>query len=220
MICPKCGNTGFTKDGLVCSCKRLTVQTADQKPLLFVPKAFKGVTLDSTLIKPVTLNYPKELTRFHDSILNAGALTRNFYLYAPHGSSKTIFTFSILQQLHAVDIPIYPYLDIDELKIIIRNLDMGSTDIPGFDKYEINPYSLYDVPVLITKVPVRPSYLTFETLATLIDRRGRRGKGTIIISDYPWEYFTARDKVGHVKWMKGDGTYTSISVREYCRKEV
>lgn len=220
MICPKCGGTGLTKNGNVCGCKKVSKENVDAKPLYCVPKAFRGVTLNESLIKAVTYNYPAELTRLHDSVLNSGALTKNFFLYAPHGSSKTIFTFSILQQLHLMDIPVYPYRDLDELKIVIRTLDSGSRDIPGFSENDIDPYILYEVPVLITKVPVRPTYSTFESLATLIDRRGRRGKGTIIISDYPWEYFISKDKYGTVKWMKGDGTYTSISVREYCRKEM
>ena len=61
---------------------------------------------------------------------------------------------------------------------------------------------------------------TYETLSKLMDRRLRRGLGTCIISDVPWIAFTYQDRFKVIRNLEGNGTFKSINVMEYAKREV
>lgn len=222
MICPKCGDTGRTKSGERCDCKKAAEKISFDVigNIDFIPASYTGVLLEQNLINNVTEDYAVDLMSLHDSIVHSTGLKKNHFLYAPMNSSKTIFAYSVMQHLHRFGMEIYPYLDVNELRLVMAKLDSNAKTIPYFDSTTVDPFRLYDVPVLFVKTPIRPDINTYETLHTIIDRRARRGRGTLIISDIPWEVFTVRDRYNYLKGLVGNGEHKTILLREYARREV
>lgn len=214
MRCVKCGGTGYMADGSPCDCKTEVAPVIDFQTNNFIPKRYLGVSLSEVLIKPVTRDYPKDLIDLQKEILSIDRIFINQFIYAPAQSSKSIFVYSTLQKLNERGVDIYPYLDIDELRRVMFDIDNGDKPV-YLRKYDVEPFILYETPVLFVKAPLRPVQATFETLATIIDRRVRRGLGTIIISNTPWKVFTFNDQFNYVRVLCGNGTYNSIKVVEY-----
>lgn len=218
--CYKCYDTGFLKSGERCDCKKEVIEANDMDSLDFIPNKYYKVLLNPSLINAVTPEYPDELINLQENILRAMVLKRNHFLYAPPNSSKTVFVYSVLQQLYVYNVNIYPYLDLNELKLVLSMLDSNSKDIPYLRDTFVDPYTLFEVPVLFVKTPIRSDGGTYETLRTILDRRARRGLGTIIVSDIPWQAFILRDRFRYISSLVGSGDYKTIYLREYARIEV
>lgn len=218
--CYKCHDTGFTKTGERCDCKREIIESGEMDSLDFIPSKYFRVLLNISLINAVTPEYPADLMNLQDNILRALTLKRNHFLYAPPNSSKTVFVYSVLQQLYTYNVKIYPYLDLNELKLVLTMLDGNNKNIPYLRDTFVDPYTLFEVPVLFVKTPIRSDGGTYETLRTILDRRARRGIGTIIVSDIPWQAFTLRDRFKYISSLVGSGEYKTIYLREYARIEV
>jgi len=211
--CKKCGNTGEDLNGNPCDCQSLALK-ARQINSVFVPTEYIGITFDKTQVTPVTEYYASDLESLYHSIVANGKITMSQYIASPPQHSKTLFVYSILQALSSKSIPIFPYLDIDEIARIIFDIDRDKAS-PYLKHLSVDPTTLYEVPVLFVKVPLRITPLTHEALYTIIDRRKRRGLGTIATSYVPWNEFVRKDFKNTIKSLSGNGQFNSIKIRNY-----
>ena len=213
--CPTCGNTGWTLEGNPCpECKARALFKAASTKINWIPERYQGISLVETLIKPITDYYASDLISIQNTILSNKKLIKNQYLASPINSSKSILVYSTLQLLYAGGVEIFPYFDIEEIRRIMSDRDDSKEPI-FLRNYNIDPLLLYEVPVLFIKVPANPSTLCFESLQQILDRRVRRGNGTIIISNLPWKVFCIKDKYNYVTYMSGDGDFNSLKVYDY-----
>ncbi len=86
--------------------------------------------------------------------------------------------------------------------------DLGKSDSADF----------YDVKYLFLKIPAEVTYQVRTTIATIIDRRVRKGNSTIFIYNGTWSNLTFGDEQGILKGLQGDGSFSSIKVYNYWKR--
>ena len=82
-----------------------------------------------------------------------------------------------------------------------------------YDTGRSNEADILSVRYLFVRAEV--TYQVRATIATLIDRRVRRGNSTIFLYNGTWKSLTFGDESGLLKGLKGDGSFSSIHVYNY-----
>ena len=122
--------------------------------------------------------YGDVLQTVYDRIREGNLPNKSAFIYAPSRNGKQTFVYSCMKELVKKDIPVFPYLDVIELKKFLEV--KGESKLFPFWKEE----EVYTTPLLFIKVPYQfNKYNRF--LLDLLDRRARYGNITYIISRYP-----------------------------------
>jgi hypothetical protein len=105
--------------------------------------------------------------------------------------------------------PVVPLYDVLELRRMMYDYDMGRVNMADF----------YDVKYLFVKIPVELTFPARAAVVTLIDRRVRRGNSTIFIYNGSWHALTLGDDNGIISGLQGDGSFASLQVHNFWKKE-
>ncbi len=212
MYCIKCGNTGVDINGDVCECKARAKSFFDVTGCLDVPEQYQGVVFNEALVpNDLHESYAKFLQGVYDKVLVGKWQNRNVLIASPINHSKTILAYSCLQALFREGVPTFPVYDVMELKRIILDLDLCRKSI-----YDIaNPEECMTVPLLFVKIPRLSNWEVYDMVATLLDRRVRRGNSTIFLYDGNWYSLIRGDRNNILEGLVGDGYYTTLEVKSW-----
>lgn len=210
--CPDCMNTGLDIDNNPCKCRFNAQSFYETVSCLTIPPQYRGIRFNKLLVpKDVHESYAKSLQDIYDGVVNCNFENRNVVIASPINHSKTVLAYSCIEALFRRGIPTFPVYDLLEIKRIILDMDLGREQF-----YDVeNPETLYTVPVLFVKIPRVTDWAVFDTFATLLDRRVRRGNSTIFLYDGVWNFLVNSDKSGTLAGLMGDGTYNTVEVIAY-----
>lgn len=205
--CSKCGGTGTRIDGSICDCMRSNGTIYADLVGMDIPTQYQGVRFAAELVPcDVDVSYSAALESLHASITTMQLENKNLCICSPPMHSKTIWAYSCIQNLFRQRMPVLPLYDILELRRFMYNYDMGKG----------NEEDIYSVKYLFARVPAEVNYHVRTSMATLIDRRVRRGNVTIYLYNGTWNTLTVGDN-GMLTSMLGDGSYSSMRVYSYTR---
>lgn len=206
MYCPKCGNSGRTLDGSLCDCQ-LSKDTfyADLQGI-DIPEQYQGALFTKALVPNDCIDgYGEILAKLHAEITTMQLQHQNLCICSPPAHSKTIWAYSCIQNLFRQRLPVIPLYDVMELRKMMMDYDTGRS----------NEADILSVRYLFVRIQAEVTYQVRATIATLIDRRVRRGNSTIFLYNGTWKSLTFGDESGLLKGLKGDGSFSSIHVYNY-----
>lgn len=208
MYCAKCGNTGVIPlTNEQCDCRLNKEFLFDSIACLDVPEQYQGLTFNEELVdSDMGGAYKAFLSKTHSDLTSMKLKYHNLLICSPPSTSKTIWTYSIMQTLFRKGIDTFPLYDIYEIKRILLDMDFGRKGV-----YEVeNPESIITVPYLFTRIPILVESDAYEVIAMLLDRRVRRGTSTIFLHNGSWESLTRKDSFGIMSSLVGDGSYCTL----------
>lgn len=214
--CLKCGGTHKLISGEPCpDCIQEIGFDSIDLIGLEVPEQYVGLKFDkSYLAGYMELEYGEYLEELSRNIINTRLTSKNIFISSPMDRGKSVFAYYCMQALYRKGLSVFPYLDILEIRRLMFEADnYGKTDFA--DELRVSLKSLYEVPYLFVRVPLGKTYNVYDSLVLLIQRRVRRGKSTIILSQENWESFVENDKKEVLKCLKGDGSFHSIEVKDF-----
>lgn len=208
--CPKCGNTGVRLDGTPCDCQLPTDTIYSDLVGLDIPDQYQGVRFSRALL-PLDCGdfYGKTMEELHQQITTLQLSNQNLCICAPPMHGKTIWAYSCIQNLFRQRVQVVPLWDVLELRRMMYDYDMGRS----------NSADYYDVKYLFLKIPAEVTHQVRTTIATIIDRRVRKGHSTFFIYNGTWSSLTFGDDQGILKGLQGDGSFSSIKVYSFYKKE-
>lgn len=182
---------------------------------LEVPDQYRGLKFDKDFLAGyMDAAYGEYLEELAQDIISTRLTSKTIFISSPIGRGKSVFAYYCMQSLYRKDIPVFPYLDVLEIRRLMNEADnYGKTDFA--DELGVSVRSLYEVPYLFVRIPSEKSYNVYDSLITLIQRRVRRGKSTILLSQDTWDIFVENDKKTIVRSLKGDGSFHSIEVKDF-----
>lgn len=206
--CPKCGNTGITIEGDPCTCKLPTDSIYGDLVGIDIPPQYQGLRFAPQLV-PIDCGstYAHKLEELHQGITTLQLQHQNICMCSPAAHAKTVWAYSCIQNLFRQKVPIVALYDVMEIRRVMFNFDVGRCASPDF----------YDVPYLFARIPAEVTHQVRTTVATLVDRRVRRGMSTIFLFNGSWRTLTYGDDSGILKGMQGDGSFASLKVYNYQR---
>lgn len=151
--------------------------------------------------------YCSKTDRLLESFTRGNPLMCSIFVGAPSGFGKEHLVYSIMLAGMDNGLTVFPYIDLSEAQQLINSYEKGKDDDPIRTQIKFTDIDLYNSDICILKVPHSENQLSYQTALTVIDRRARRGKSTIIVSRYPFKYFTLRDST---KEFQGIISNTSI----------
>lgn len=77
----------------------------------------------------------------------------------------------------------------------------------------------YEVPYLFLTIPTEVTQTIRSGIATILERRVRRGNSTIFLYNGSWGMLTYGDSFGTLRNLQGDGTFHSLDVLSFKRQE-
>lgn len=212
--CPKCGNIGILPNGEPCGCKLNEDYLFSGLVCMDIPEQYQGVSFNPSLI-PSDMGdaYRNFMGATYESIVSMKMKYKNMVICSPPSCSKTMLAYCTIQTLFRKGIETFPMYDVNEIKRIMTDMDFNRKQT-----YDVkDPEKLLTAPYLFAKIPALLTLDTYDTIATLIDRRVRRGNSTIFIFNGTWESLTYMDSKGVMKSLLGDGSYGTIENRTWRR---
>lgn len=210
--CPICGNTGVDIDGNPCTCRFNARSFYDTVSCLTIPPQYRGIRFSKLLVpKDVHESYATVLQDIYDKVITCKWENHNVVIASPINHSKTILAYSCIEALFRMGIQTFPIYDLLEIKRIMLDMDLGREQFYNIEEPEL----LYATPTLFVKIPKLVDWAVFDTFATLLDRRVRRGNSTIFLYDGVWSFLVNSDKSGTLSGLMGDGTFNTIDVKAY-----
>lgn len=208
--CPKCGNTGVKLDGSPCDCQLPTDTIYADLVGINIPDQYQGVRFSRALV-PLDCGpyYGKVLEELHQQITSFQITNQNLCICSPPMHSKTLWAYSCIQNLFRQRAQVVPLYDVLELRRAMYDFDMGRSASVDF----------YDVKYLFLKIPAEVTHPVRTTIATIIDRRVRRGNSTFFIYNGTWSNLTFGDEQGVLKGLQGDGSFSSLKIHSFNKRE-
>ena len=218
-VCTKCGNSGYLVNGELCDCGITSKPVEDGKECITIPRQYRNIRFDKSLIPDVTGSghYKNFLYKLYEDITSYKFEERNMLIGSPVKSSKTVFAYCCIQFLFKRDIPTFPLMDILEIKSIMYDIDNGkkSVILEGLDAVQMNVYS---APYLFVRITSQLDYSVFDAIATLLDRRTRRGNSTIFLFNGSWSNLAKADIAQKFVPYLGDGSFGTVEDKSFWRK--
>lgn len=205
-FCPECGGKGTRPDGTVCSCKLDSDAIFAEIRGVEVPEQYQGLFFDAALV-PSDLSpaYAPTLDKLHREITTQSMRHHNVVVCSPPQHSKSVWAYSCIQNLWRQRAPVMPIKDLLEIGRMMH--EFSDTD------------DWYEVPYLFLKIPTEVTQSIRATMVTVLDRRVRRGGSTIFIYNGSWGMLTYDDKFSTTKSLQGDGSFHSLDVVSFRKKE-
>lgn len=197
-------------DGSPCDCRLPTDTIYADLVGIDIPDQYQAVRFARALV-PIDCGtyYGKALEDLHQQITTLQLTNQNLCICSPPMHSKTVWSYSCIQNLFRQRVQVTPLFDVLELRRAMYDYDMGRSGSADF----------YDVKYLFLKIPAEVTYPVRATVATIIDRRVRRGNSTIFTYNGTWSSLTFGDEQGILKGLQGDGSFSSIKVYSFHKKE-
>lgn len=215
--CADCANQGIDLNGRPCHCRVNVKSFYDRVDCLAIPEQYRNIPFNRNLIpNDISDAYGRYLEKTFEDIVMQKLRHCNIALCSPVNHGKTIWAYSILENLFKLGVPVFPIFDILEIKRILLDMDFNRQQFYEVDKPEL----LITVPYLFCKVPRIPTWEVYDMIGVLIDRRVRRDNSTILLYEGSWNDLVFGDKKGLLTGLIGDGTYGTLNVQSYSAKAV
>ena len=199
-VCPSCGKQpkSFGIDFDDVDATEKFVEKIDR---FGVPAQYRGIFWNAEILKkhfPEKANdlafgkYVEQLNKVHNTFASGLLSSKSAIIIAPAGYSKEIFTYSCLQHALNTGLSVAPVLDTIELKRLLT-LAGEQPAYKLFGKVSYDDYIMSDVCfVTVTKLPQRE--WAYNVIQELMDRRGRKGLSTFVISRFSLDEISRRDR--------------------------
>lgn len=210
-VCLKCGGTGLLISGEACDCG---VKPLFEVPICIdVPTQYQGVKYNKCLV-PADID--SSYGRFMEELLtevttNMRNFSKNYIICAPPSSGKTVWAYTVYGMLFAAGAAIPEIMDLMQVRDVMLNY--YNTDSRALEL-------LSTAPLAVIKLPWDLPNRFPETVSTIIDRRVRAGCSTIFLFNGSKYDLMAKDTFGKLRQMEGDGSFTSICIKSWERKNV
>lgn len=203
--CPRCKNQ---LSGGVANAEVDTDVTLAEKlmiPKRYIGKMFSIRDLEATVnADPDTVDstlYLSTLNEFYSTVSVGGQYPYSLMVYSPQGCGKDEFVFTSMQMILSKGMTVAPYFDTSELNMIYNNAlyntnlsDLTDTANPGSVTYNMNDLIYPDycfIKVAVAGVNLKRN---IQLLQMLVDQRARKGKPTIILSNFNINYLIKAEK--------------------------
>ena len=222
-FCYVCGNRGFV-DKVCPECGRPAVKKTidfssvdvgdfqEQLRALQVPEQYRGVTWDGDVLKHYKTGdannsafdkYVRQLDKVHTVFASGELPKKSVIVISPAGYSKRTFAYSCMQRALLKGWTVAPMLDTIELKRML----VLCADKPMYKLYSCIDYDTYMMSdvccVEVTRLP-QHAYAA-PVIQEILDRRGRLGKSTIVLSNFSLEEMSKYDSFGSFSAIKNQG---------------
>ena len=137
------------------------------------------------------LKYAEQLEKVHGIFASGMVSPKSAIIIAPASFSKMTFAFSCMQYALDAGMSVAPLLDTIELKRLLV-LAAENPSYRLFGKITYDAYIMSDV-CFVTVTKLKQREYAFETIQEIIDRRTRKGLGTIILSRFGLSEISRRD---------------------------
>jgi hypothetical protein len=214
--CDFCGDEGFTSKSPnqcpYCGRKRGATKVADNVDIqvvldeagVFVPEDYRNIEFDATRLRnnkrELAENggfdrYVNTMNKIYNEVRDGIIPNKSVLLYAPQNFGKQSWVYATLQAGIKAGMRTIPFMDLHEAKRIIEACEQRSFRDPILKQYGVLDADIYDADLCILKVPVGNRYLeAYQQIVSILDRRGRRSKKTIITSRYSLKALSEPDK--------------------------
>lgn len=210
--CLLCAGELVDLDGFPCECsKEITVfEGFGAHVCTFIPQQYQGIIFDKSLL-PTTKSgtLPGVMQEIFEDAISRRLINTNILLTSPVKTGKTVLAYSAIQQLFSKGVPIFPYLDVLEIRRIMKDID-DSKEYLYKDETSFDIQNIYKAPILFVKIPVELDNKVCDAISILTDRRTRRGHSTIYFSQHSWETIAKVDYNHTFKSLIGDGAFGTI----------
>jgi hypothetical protein len=211
----KCGDTGYTISNERCSCGRADYGEITED-CVCIPEQYRNLIFDPSQVRSDCDEfYPRFLGKLHDEIIAGKLKCSNQFISSPINHSKSVFAYSCLQAMFRRGEQVFPYLDSKEVSAVMRDLE-GFRSMGIIQDIKTELALLHTVEYVFIKL-VPGEY--YRDLITLIERRVRRGKSTIILSSYSWGYLEKTDQSNTLVHLQGDGSFNTVKVNNFWVKK-
>lgn len=222
-FCYVCGGKGFV-DKVCPACKHPMVKKAidftkvdteefrKQIKELHIPDQYSGVVWDGEVLKHYKTSdqnnsgfdkYVAQLDKIHSTFASKRLPQKSAIIISPVGYSKRTFAYSCMQRALLNGWTVTPILDTIELKRLL----VLSADKPTYKMYSCIDYDTYMTAdicfVEVTKLPAH-AYAA-PVIQEILDRRGRMGKCTFVLSNFSLEEMSKFDSFGSFAAIKNQG---------------
>lgn len=207
--CLLCGGTGKLVDLSPCEA---CAKEKESKPLsgFVVPKAYANVSAFDKTFLPNGLQ--SDYGVFVEDVIREIETTkrydRNLILCAPPNSGKSIFAYSVFNLLHSKGINYLPLMDIMEARDLLHGY---TRDREALVLLESSPVCFFVIPL---DIPTRFA----ETISTIVQRRVRKGGGTVFLFGGTKQDLMSVDTYKKLDRQVGDGSYTSILIKSFTKE--
>ena len=202
-FCFTCGGEGFP-DKVCPECGKEPARAVETTPVYLgngtidIPPQYRGVYWNSEHLemdfrKKVPekfgmsgatdygfVQYVRQLDKIHGIFQEGKIPQKSAIIIAPAGYSKMTFAYSCMQMASNAGFSVAPMLDTLELKRLLI-LAADNVKYKLFDKLSYDDYIMSDV-VFVTVSKTYARYDAFTIIQELLDKRGRRGLASFIIS--------------------------------------
>lgn len=209
-VCPACGHAMVKK--AIDFSKVDTEEFCSQIRELHIPEQYSGVVWDGEVLRHYKTcdsnnsafdKYISQLDKIHTMFAGKFLPRKSAIIISPVGYSKRTFAYSCMQRALLNGWTVTPVLDTAELKRLL----IMSADRPTYKLYASVDYDSYitaDVCfVEVTKMPQHAS--AAPVVQEILDRRGRMGKCTFILSNFTLEEMSRYDTFGSFSAIKNPG---------------
>ena len=206
--CLKCGDTGITVLGEVCTCG---AKRDFALPLcLNVPVQYQGVRFAIEFIdEELRYTYGEFMRKLLvDCTEHLGQFHKNYIICAPPNSGKTIWAYTVYGLLFAKGVQVPEIMDLMQVREIF--LDYYNKDQQELER-------LSTAPLAVIKLPWDLPNRFPETISTIVERRVRANGSTIFLFDGTQQELLARDTFGKLKLLSGDGSYNSVCIKSWWK---
>lgn len=219
--CPKCGGAGIykiTKDGYdyfvdceECEKRKMSGETKEimtddmtldkyKIPQEYRNKIFYVTNLDrysDRVDNLKLLEFKKTLSGIYRKIESSGLIKNSYFIHLDDLEVEYNFVFSCIQTALQKGLTAVPYLDTMELDLLYinalypeRHKDLADRVKFSLDSFFTADYCFIKLCELLTK---DTSTRSIHILKTILDRRARQGKPTVLLSSKPYNYIKAID---------------------------
>lgn len=226
--CPVCESGGAVEK--IVMKEEIELETAEK---LFIPNHYVGKVFNADKVRQShnSLTGVKEfedylemLTLITEQMNRKSLQLSSLFISAPGGFGKEHFAYSLLQIAVTNGLTVFPYLDLGEVgRLLTAYEDTNFKEKKNrFRDAIIKDVKFTDVDlataqVCVLKVPHSDNLESFRIAMKVIDRRSRRGLPTIILSRYPYGYFTSFDTYREMDALKA---YDDVSPKNIRRVEM
>lgn len=215
LYCPKCGGSGITPKGDVCTCRNAQHAFGEGVCSLDIPRQYSGKTFNPRLVPgDCGPAYQTFLSHIHNDTIALKILNYNCLICSPISHAKTVCAYSALEALFRKNIPTFPVCNIMEIRHILRDFDNGVT---GDYQFETPASNLMTAPYIFIKIPIILTWEVYPTIADILDRRVRRGLSTFFLYDGYIDEIKKYDKNKIVESLTGNGSYFTIDIHNFYR---
>lgn len=213
-FCFDCGGRGEKPNGEPCGCVEKSVFTGFESQVCdFIPSDYGTLRFSDEMLPTETSMQYRSLMKKLYTEISALQFKQNIYVFSKPKSGKTVLAYSAISNLFSKGLPVFPLMDMSELRRIMNDIDNGRSYLHKENaNYDLE--NIYKSKYLFIKLTdlANPTVSLMSSMYQIVDRRARKGNFTIFLSNYPWGYLDACDTQKTFTCLKGDGTLGTVKV--------